>query len=576
MNDFCELYWRLDSTTKTLEKVKALKDYFSVAPPEDAIWGVYFLVGQRIKRLVGTKLVRQWAVEQANISAWLFEECYDRVGDLAETVSLVVSGTGCQSVISVDHHSPELEQTDSLGTLSDLIENHLLPLRDLEPEEQHDRVVELWRSLDQRQIFVLGKLMMGGFRVGVSKKLVTRALAEHTGIEAATIAHRLMGNWEPTAAFYETLVDPDEGETAISKPYPFFLANPLKDGPDLLLGEPKNWIAEWKWDGIRAQVIRRSGETFIWSRGEELVTEQFPEVAIAAEQLPDGTVLDGEILGWDDQANRPLEFSQLQRRLGRKRLGKKLLGEVPVVLLAFDLIEDGGDDIRTLPLSQRQSRLKKLVAERSGRGYESLKLNNAQGLITSSTTDAQTSFAIRIPPQVHQSANPTDWKELATRREAAKELRAEGLMLKRVDSAYQVGRPVGDWWKWKVDPYTIDAVLIYAQRGHGRRASLYTDYTFAVWKEGTLVPFAKAYSGLTDAEIRKVDAFVRKNTNERFGPVRSVTPELVFELAFENVQKSTRHKSGVAVRFPRISRWRHDKKPADADSLETILSMLEA
>ena len=541
MNEFCELYWRLDSTTKTLEKIKALKQYFAVAPAEDAAWAIYFLVGERIKRLVPTKLLRQWAVEKTDIAPWLFEECYDRVGDLAETISLVIS--------SVVVEPPQQPVADL--SLKSLIEEHLLPLRGLEPEDQQERVIGLWQRFDQRQIFVLGKLMTGGFRVGVSKKLVTRALAEQFSIDPATIAHRLMGNWDPDAAFYDELLDPNESETAISKPYPFFLANPLKDGPDLLLGEPEKWIAEWKWDGIRAQVIRREGETFIWSRGEELVTEQFPEVAAAADQLPDGTVIDGEIVGWENEATRPMEFSQLQRRLGRKRVGKKLLTEVPIVLLAFDLIEENRLDIRESPLEDRRKKLSTLLDS-----YD------------------DSTFAIRTPPQVTRDFSITDWSELATRREEAKQLRAEGLMLKRVSSSYQVGRPVGDWWKWKVDPYTIDAVLLYAQRGHGRRASLYTDYTFAVWKEDTLVPFAKAYSGLTDAEIRKVDAFVRKNTKEKFGPVRSVTPELVFELAFENVQKSKRHKSGVAVRFPRISRWRHDKKIADADSLETIVAML--
>ena len=542
MNKFCELYWRLDSTTKTLEKVKALKAYFAAAHAEDAAWAIYFLVGERIKRLVTTGLLRQWAVEEANIAPWLFEECYDRVGDLAETISLVINSVA---------NSPSKELPANIS-LRCLIEDQLLPLRGIEPEDQRERVVAMWRTFDQRQTFVLGKLMTGGFRVGVSKKLVARALAEQYSIDPATIAHRMMGNWDPDVAFYKMLLDPNESETAISKPYPFFLANPLKDGPDLLLGEPESWIAEWKWDGIRAQVIRREGETFIWSRGEELITEQFPEIASAAEQLPDGTVIDGEIVGWEHDANRPMEFSQLQRRLGRKRLGKKLLTEVPVVLLAFDMIEETRVDIRELPLEERHTKLNKML--------ESL--------------DVDSNFSIRTPPQVTRDKNISDWTELATRREEAKQLRAEGLMLKRASSSYQVGRPVGDWWKWKVEPYTIDAVLLYAQRGHGRRASLYTDYTFAVWKEDTLVPFAKAYSGLTDAEIRKVDAFVRKNTKEKFGPVRSVTPELVFELAFENVQKSKRHKSGVAVRFPRISRWRHDKKPADADSLKTIEAML--
>jgi DNA ligase-1 len=364
-----------------------------------------------------------------------------------------------------------------------------------------------------------------------------------------------MGDWEPTAEFYATLVDPDESQAEISKPYPFFLANPIKDEPESL-GSVDDWIAEWKWDGIRAQLLRRENETFIWSRGEDLVTDQFPEVAEAASSLPNGTVIDGEILAWDAELNRPQEFSQLQRRLGRKKLGKKLLTEVPVCLLAFDLIELDGEDLRKTPLIQRHEKLKGLISEHNQPSGEYLP-------------------RIQWPPSVLDTDAMPKWNAFASARERSKEMRAEGLMLKRKDSAYQVGRPVGDWWKWKVDPYTIDAVLIYAQRGHGRRASLYTDYTFALWKDDGLVPFAKAYSGLTDAEIRKVDAFVRKNTKEKFGPVRSVNPELVFELAFENIQRSTRHKSGIAVRFPRISRWRQDKKPADADRLETIVAMLE-
>ena len=554
MNDFCNLYWRLDGTTKTTEKVAALKDYFRVAQPSSAAWAIYFLVGRRVKRLVGTKLLRQWAIEQARLSPWLFEECYDRVGDLAETISLVLSPGEAGVDIA----------------LEDLIEQHLLPIRSATLQQQRSKILELWQRFDQRQIFVLGKLMMGGFRVGVSKKLITRALAQHAQIDPATIAHRLMGDWDPDADFYNELVDPNEQETAISKPYPFFLANPLKDGPDLTLGQPQDWIAEWKWDGIRAQVIRRSGQTFIWSRGEELVTEQFPEVAESAESLPDGTVIDGEILGWDAAESKPLEFSQLQRRLGRKKLGKKLLSEVPVVLLAFDLIEHGGEDIRVLPLHQRRHRLTDVISQ-----LAPVPSTAAAGELFQTEDAAPPTSSILIPPGVADGDQAKTWHQLQVLREEAREFRAEGLMLKQRDSAYQVGRPVGDWWKWKVDPYTIDAVMIYAQRGHGRRASLYSDYTFALWKDGELVPFAKAYSGLTDAEIRKVDAFVRKNTNEKFGPVRSVTPELVFELAFENIQRSPRHKSGIAVRFPRITRWRHDKKPADADKLETILLMLD-
>lgn len=551
MKSFCDLYWKLDSTTKTLEKVAALQDYFATAEPGDAIWAIYFLTGQRLKRLVGTKFLRKWALEKADLSAWLFEECYDRVGDLAETISLIL---------------PVAETTADVS-LKTLVESSLIPLREMNEDQQRQAVLALWNQFDARTIFVLGKLMTGGFRVGVSKKLVIRSLAQHSQIEAATIAHRLMGNWSPTADFFLTLVDPNETETAISKPYPFFLANPIKEkGPDLLLGEPGHWVAEWKWDGIRAQVIRRSGETFIWSRGEDLITDQFPEIETAAEHLPDGTVLDGEIVGWDWATDRPLPFGQLQRRLGRRKVGKKLLLEVPVVLLAFDMIEHAGTDIRTTPLVDRQSVLNSMIDQLQPTDETKDELFDPE--------TNRRSLSIRHPPEVTiHDANLT-WQQLKIQRESAKQFRAEGLMLKRKDSTYQVGRPVGDWWKWKVDPYTVDAVLIYAQRGHGRRASLYTDYTFAVWKENDLVPFAKAYSGLTDAEIRKVDAFVRKNTNDKFGPVRSVTPELVFELAFENIQRSTRHKSGIAVRFPRIVRWRHDKKPAEADRISTIIDML--
>lgn len=551
MKSFCDLYWKLDSTTKTLEKVAALQDYFATAEPGDAIWAIYFLTGQRLKRLVGTKFLRKWALEKADLSAWLFEECYDRVGDLAETISLIL---------------PVAETTADVS-LKTLVESSLIPLREMNEDQQRQAVLALWNQFDARTIFVLGKLMTGGFRVGVSKKLVIRSLAQHSQIEAATIAHRLMGNWSPTADFFLTLVDPNETETAISKPYPFFLANPIKEkGPDLLLGEPGHWVAEWKWDGIRAQVIRRSGETFIWSRGEDLITDQFPEIETAAEHLPDGTVLDGEIVGWDWATDRPLPFGQLQRRLGRRKVGKKLLLEVPVVLLAFDMIEHANTDIRTTPLVDRQSVLNSMIDQLQPTDETKDELFDPE--------TNRRSLSILHPPEVTiHDANLT-WQQLKIQRESAKQFRAEGLMLKRKDSTYQVGRPVGDWWKWKVDPYTVDAVLIYAQRGHGRRASLYTDYTFAVWKENDLVPFAKAYSGLTDAEIRKVDAFVRKNTNDKFGPVRSVTPELVFELAFENIQRSTRHKSGIAVRFPRIVRWRHDKKPAEADRISTIIDML--
>jgi DNA ligase-1 len=400
-----------------------------------------------------------------------------------------------------------------------------------------------WRALTARERFVWNKLITGAFRVGVSQQLLTRALAEVAGLDPAIVAHRLMGNWEPTAEFYRSLIAGQTGAEDHSRPYPFFLATPLEEEPSEL-GEVGEWLAEWKWDGIRAQLLHRGGQVFLWSRGEELITERFPELAELGRGLPPGTVIDGELLPWQGDAVMP--FAQLQRRIGRKTLGRKILAEVPVVLMAYDLLEFGGEDWRVRPLNERRSQLADLVAAVPAQGRW------------------------RLSPAVPGAT----WEELASARQDSRARQVEGLMLKRLDSPYRVGRQRGDWWKWKISPHTIDAVLIYAQRGSGKRASLYTDYTFGVWDEGELVPVAKAYSGLTDAEIRQVDAFVRKNTVEKFGPVRSVTPELVFELAFEGIQRSARHKSGVAVRFPRILRWRTDKKAADADTLTRVKALL--
>lgn len=533
MKDFTDLFLALDQTNKTNEKVEAMVKYFSAAQPEDAAWAIYFLSGRKPRQIVPTAKLRTWAAEIAGVEDWLFELSYDAVGDLGETIALLL---------------PDANADGSDLPLSYWVEKRILPMRELADEEQHEAVAQAWSELDADQRFVFNKIITGSFRVGVSQLLVVRALAQIAGIEKEIIAHRLMGNWSPDADFYLALVDGAASSDAdLSRPYPFHLAHqidfPLKD-----LGDIADWQAEWKWDGIRAQLIRRGDESFLWSRGEDLVTERFPEITNASFALPDGTVLDGEILPWREAAVMP--FAQLQRRIGRKTLGKKLLEEVPVVLLCYDVLEFGGVDIRPRPMSERREILEKLLADLSAESRKSLLLE----------------------PIVKAK----DWSELAEIRTESRSRRVEGFMLKRLASPYRVGRPRGDWWKWKIDPLTVDAVLIYAQRGTGKRASLYTDYTFAVWKDGELVPFAKAYSGLTDAEIRRVDRFVRNNTLETFGPVRSVTPQLVFELGFEGIQRSTRHKSGVAVRFPRILRWRDDKKPEDADSLETIYAMLDA
>ncbi len=529
MRAFAELYAALDETTRTNEKIAALARYFAAAPPADAAWALYFLSGRKPRQVISTRRLSEWAIEAAGVPAWLFSECYDAVGDFAETVALLLADT------------PPAAAAALPDSLAFWIEERLLPLRNADEATQRAAVLQAWSELDQPQRFLWNKLITGGFRVGVSQRLVTRALAQVSGVEDTVIAHRLMGDWEPGAEWYRALLADERADTNVSRPYPFFLAHPLEDDP-ASLGAPEEWQAEWKWDGIRAQLIRRGGQCFLWSRGEELVTERFPELAAAAVHLADGTVLDGEVLPFRDGA--VLSFSQLQRRIGRKQLTRKILAEVPVALFAYDLLEADGVDLRAAPLRERRARLEAILGDGGG--------------------------AIRLSPLV---AGAT-WEELATARERSREVNAEGLMLKRCASPYRVGRVRGDWWKWKVAPYTVDAVLIYAQRGSGKRASLYTDYTFGVWDGALLVPFARAYSGLTDAEIREVDAFVRRNTVEQFGPVRTVRPELVFELAFEGLQPSTRHKAGIAVRFPRILRWRRDKSPHEADTLDTVQGML--
>ncbi len=527
MKRFAALYTAIDSTTSTNPKTQALVDFFSAAHPRDAAWAAWFLTGHKPKQAVPTKRLHIWAAEAAALPLWLFEESYDAVGDLAETIALVLP--------------PPLDETVD-EPLHVWIEERVLPLRELPEAEQKHRLLSYWGSLDQTERFVFNKLITGAFRVGVSELLVMRALAAVSGIDAKVIAHRLMGEWPPTEAAWRALLSADTGETDLSKPYPFFLAHPLEDSPERL-GAREDWLEEWKWDGIRAQLVKRQGKAFLWSRGDEPIAHQFPEICEEAVRLPD-CVLDGEVLAWRDGRVQP--FAALQKRLGRKNPGKKILAENPVAFLVYDLLEFAGEDWRARPLHERRQKMKDAIeAIPGGSRFE-------------------VSSLVRAP----------SWETLAIARGRSREMGTEGLILKRRDSPYGVGRTRGDWWKWKIEPLTLDAVLIYAQRGHGKRASLYTDYTFGLWKDGELVPFAKAYSGLSDEEIRGVDAFIRKNTLEKFGPVRTVKPEMVFELAFEGIQRSARHKSGIAVRFPRMLRIRSDKKIADADCVESALKLL--
>ncbi len=529
MKQFAALYDAIDATTATSSKVAALVSFLSQAPAADAAWAVAFLVGRRPKRLVKAPDLRAWASDAAGVPPWLFEECYAQAGDLAETITLLVTeGNG----------------RDEEG-LAWWVEHRLLPLRSLEPAEQRAVLVEAWGALSGSARFVFNKLLTGAFRVGVSDGLVVRALAQVSGVSTETIAHRLMGEWEPSAEWYTRLVGTETTDADWSRPYPFFLAYPLEAEPSSL-GDVQAWQAEWKWDGIRCQLVRRRGRTFLWSRGEELLAGRFPEVESCAAWLPDGTVLDGELLAWRDE--KPLPFSELQKRINRKTVGKKLLADVPCALLVYDCLEVDARDVRTEPLRARRAYAESLVQVLPG------------------------GASIGLSPIIDMDS----WESVRLAHSDARREHAEGLMLKRRSSSYGVGRRVGDWYKWKVHPLTVDAVLVYAQAGHGRRAGLYTDYTFAIWEGDTLVPFAKAYSGLTDAEIRQVDKFVRNNTLEKFGPVRTVKPELVFELAFEGIQRSTRHKSGIAVRFPRIARWRQDKPVREADTLATVKALLDA
>ncbi|MCA6073702.1 ATP-dependent DNA ligase [Fulvivirga sedimenti] len=525
MKAFADLYTELDQTNSTLAKIAALRQFFDRVDGTDKLWTIALLSHRRPKRPVNSTRLKEWAAEVAGLPFWLVDETHHVVGDLAETVAGIL---------------PEPEQA-SAESLSYWV-RRVIEMKSMEEDDRRAALLDAWRRLNRMERFTLHKILTGGFRVGVSQKLLVRALHAHTGIDESVLAHRLMGNWDPeTTTFEELILTPDPGDD-LSKPYPFYLAYALET-PVAQLGLASDWSAEFKWDGIRGQIIIRGGEHFVWSRGEELVTEKYPEFDMLATMLPGGTVLDGEILPFKN--GRALSFQKLQTRIGRKNLTAAILASTPVIFKCYDLLEFEGRDIRSLPFRERRALLEDLIIP----GHE----------------------VVKISEQVEFSS----WGELAEIRNSARSFQSEGLMLKHLDAPYRDGRKKGDWWKWKVDPLTIDAVMIYAMRGHGRRANLYTDYTFAVWNGSSLVPFTKAYSGLTDKEIAEVDAFIRKNTIDRFGPVRSVTPELVFEIAFEGIHKSARHKSGIALRFPRIKRWRRDKKAAEANTLSDLQDLLK-
>lgn len=524
---FASLVQVIGTSTKTLDKLAALQNYFAVADDRDKVWVIAIFSGRRPRRAVSSTWLQSWCVELTGLPDWLLAECYHTVGDLAETISLLL---------------PESKELGSHNSLSHYIEE-LSRLEKQDEKVKKQFVIDAWQSMTMSERFVFNKLITGGFRIGVSQKVMVNALAKLVELDASVIAHRISGNWDPSTTTFTDLLSEHTITTDYSKPYPFYLAYALEEAPETL-GKPEDWQAEWKWDGIRGQIIKRNGELFVWSRGEDLMTDKFPEYQLLKDKLPEGIVLDGEIIPAKD--GKPLPFALLQTRIGRKNITKKQLGEAPIAFFAYDLLEMNGEDWRNKSLKERREALENVVKD-----------INHPTLLLSDLIDY------------------TSWEELARIREDSRERGAEGLMLKNKQSVYKVGRKVGDWWKWKIEPLTIDAVMIYAQKGMGRRSNLYTDYTFAVKDGENLVAFTKAYSGLTDKEFNEVDAFVKRNSIEKFGPVRTVKPQLVFELAFEGIAASNRHKSGVALRFPRILRWRKDKPVTEINTLNDLKKMLQ-
>lgn len=527
MKRFAALYQALDRSTGSLDKRAALVDYFREAPPHDAAWALWFLSGGKLRRIASGPELRLWLGAVSGHPDWLVEDSYQHVGDLAETLTLLV-----------DEPAPGDRVERSLQAW---VEQHLQPIAGKDVEQRRAAVLEGWQTLAENERLVFNKLITGALRIGVSKRSVQQALAELSGLDIALIAQRMMGAWAPAPDTMQALLSAQLTDADRRQPYPFFLASPLQDAPETL-GAPQDWLLEWKWDGIRLQLLRREGEVALWSRGEERLDGRFPEIEDAAMALPDGCVIDGELVAWDGDA--PAPFIRLQKRINRLKPSARLRAEVPVSVLVYDLLELDGEDLRGRPLHERRAGLEALL-------------------------DRLDSPLLQPSPTLAVA----DWAEAAGLREASRERGVEGLMVKRRDGPYRQGRPRGDWWKWKVDPLSVDAVLIYAQAGHGRRSTLFTDYTFGLWDGDVLVPVAKAYSGLDDAEIAKLDRWIRANTIERFGPVRSVRAHHVFELGFEAVNVSTRHKSGVAVRFPRILRWRSDKPAAEADRIDALRSL---
>ena len=560
MRRFTELFIAVDRTTRTTEKTAALAEYFAEAPPDDAAWALSVLTGRKLIRAVSYKRLRAWAGEVTGFEEWLMAECHSTVGDMSETLALLLPpaaelrgahgepprprGASARRAVDGAAHG-----ADEDVSLSDVVERYILPLQQMTEDEQRATILEAWGRFDGDARFLFHKLISGNFRIGAARKVVINALAKTADVDPAVMQHRLSGRFEPTPDNFTRLLSAEDTDDP-ARPYPFYLSYQLDDPPAEVLGDVGDWLAEWKWDGIRSQLIRRGDQALVWSRGDELMTDRFPELVDVARACPEGTVLDGEILAWSLEEDRVLPFADLQTRINRKHQPSMLFVDVPVIFMAYDVMEHGGVDVRQRPTAERRAILEAL----------------AGGL-----TDEP---AFRLSPTLTGNS----WDALASLRAESRDRGVEGLMLKRRDSVYGTGRQKNFWWKWKVDPYTVDAVMVYAQRGTGRRSTLYTDYTFSVWDgepgASNLVPVTKAYSGLTDAEFAKVDRFIKNNSTGGRGAFREVKATQVFELAFEGIQRSTRHKSGIALRFPRMKRWRTDKKPEEADTLAFLEGLL--
>ncbi|MDQ1197878.1 cisplatin damage response ATP-dependent DNA ligase [Agrobacterium sp. SORGH_AS 787] len=537
MKAFATLLDRLVLTPSRNGKLKLLTDYFRETPDPDRGYGLAAIAGTLDLKSVKPALLRELVLER--MDEVLFRYSYDYVGDLAETISLVWDTS----------QNADLPQANDPG-LGEVVRK----INALGKTEVRGAVRELLDRLDTSSRFAFLKLVTGGLRIGVSARLARQALADFAGrdiTEIETLWHGLEPPYEPLFAWLEGKTD----RPLLATPAIFhsvMLSTPVGDN-DLANLDPQDFAAEWKWDGIRVQLSRAGDTRKLYSRSGDDISGAFPDILEAANF--DG-VIDGELLiGGTARSNSATRtFSDLQQRLNRKTVTGRMMEEYPAFIRAYDLLFKGDEDIRGGTYLERRKHLTDLIETAPHDRFD-------------------------LSPLVPFS----NWQELDDLRKAPPDPVIEGVMIKRKDSVYQAGRAKGPWFKWKRDPFNIDAVMMYAQRGHGKRSSYYSDFTFGVWAEGEggeqLVPVGKAYFGFTDAELEVLDKFVRDNTVERFGPVRAVraTPSFgfVLEVAFEGINRSARHKSGVAMRFPRIARLRADKLPSEADRLATLMAMVD-